>query len=69
MVDTEIKIRGLEALNQKLGLVDAERFVCLIQRERLDYTQWRQTLFENVSGEELSRQAVKFQQVKALSKK
>jgi hypothetical protein len=28
-VDTEIKMRGLDALTNSLGLVDAERFVLL----------------------------------------
>lgn len=57
-VDAEIKVRGFEVLTQQLGLVDAERFIALIQREKLDYTQWRQTLFAELSGEEISRQAM-----------
>ena len=60
MIDTEIKLRGFELLSQNMGLVDAERFICLIQRERFDYTKWRQTLFEGVSGEEISRRAMAF---------
>jgi hypothetical protein len=57
-VDTEIKMRGLDALTNSLGLVDAERFVFLLQRDRLDYTKWRETLFEGLSGEEISRRAM-----------
>jgi len=60
MMDTEIKLRGFELLSQNMGLVDAERFICLIQRERFDYTKWRQTLFEGTSGEEISRRAMAF---------
>jgi hypothetical protein len=60
MMDTEIKLRGFELLSQNMGLVDAERFICLIQRERFDYTKWRQTLFEGASGEEISRRAMAF---------
>lgn len=60
MIDTEIKLRGFELLSQNMGLVDAERFICLIQRERFDYTKWRQTLFEGTSGEEISRRAMVF---------
>jgi hypothetical protein len=57
-LDTEIKMRGLDALTNSLGLVDAERFVFLLQRDRLDYTRWRQDLFPGLSGEEISRRAM-----------
>jgi len=63
-VDSEIKMLGFEALAQRLGLVDAERFVALIQREKCDYTQWRQSLFTDMSGEEISRQAMEFKRRK-----
>lgn len=56
--DTELKIMGFEILSRHLGLVEAERFVALIQRERFDYTVWRETLFTELSGEEISRQAM-----------
>ena len=62
LVDMEIKVRGLDALTNSLGLVDAERFVFLLQRDRLDYTQWRQTLFPGLSGEEISRRAMEHTQ-------
>lgn len=62
MVDTEIKIRGFEALSGSLGLVDAERFVFLLHRDCLDYTQWRKKLFPGVSGEEISRRAMQYSQ-------
>jgi hypothetical protein len=45
-------------------LAEAERFIALIQREKFDYTQWRQNLFTELSGEEISRQAMAFQQRK-----
>ena len=66
-VDAEIKTLGFEVLTQHLGLVDAERFVTLIQREKFDYTQWRQTLFADMSGEEISRRAMEVQQQKPSS--
>lgn len=59
-VDTEIKIRGLEILNQHLGTIETERFVALIQREKFDYTKWREKLFEGLNGEEISQQAMDF---------
>ena len=63
-VDAEIKTLGFEVLTQRLGLVDAERFVTLIHREKFDYTTWRQGLFTDMSGEEISRRAMEFHQQK-----
>ena len=65
--DTEIKVRGFEILSKHLGLVDAERFLSLVQREKLDYTRWRQTLFADMSGEEISRLAMEFKKHKGSS--
>ncbi len=59
-VDTEIKVAGLEVLNKYLGLVETERFIALIQREKFDYTKWRQNLFIGLSGEEISKKAMEF---------
>ncbi len=61
MIDAEIKLRGFDLLSKSMGLVDAERFICLIQREKFDYTKWRQTLFDGMTGEEISRQAMVLQ--------
>lgn len=66
-MDAEIKVLGFEILAQHLGLVEAERFITLIQRERFDYTQWRQNLFADLGGEEISRRAMEWQQRKASS--
>jgi len=59
--DSEIKMLALEVLNKSLGIVEAERFVALIQRERFDYTKWRQDLFDELSGQEISERAMEFQ--------
>jgi hypothetical protein len=52
---------GMEILSQHLGIVETERFIALIQREKFDYTKWRQNLFTGLSGEEISKQAMKLQ--------
>ncbi|OGV70051.1 MAG: hypothetical protein A3K19_24910 [Lentisphaerae bacterium RIFOXYB12_FULL_65_16] len=62
MVDSELKLRGFELLSKAMGLVEAERFICLIQREKFDYTKWRQSLFAELSGEEISRRAMQRRQ-------
>lgn len=58
MTDTEIKLKGIEALIAALGEVQAERFVTLIMREPFDYTIWQRTLWSGKSVEEISRMAM-----------
>lgn len=56
--DTEVRVRGLRALVETLGPVDAERFITLILREPFDYTQWQRHLWTDKSVEELSQAAM-----------
>jgi len=67
ITDTEIKIKGLQILTRYLGDVEAERFITLIQRERFDYTRWRQhqDLDEALTLEEISRKAMQLREQKA----
>jgi len=58
ITDTEIKQQGIHILSQYLGDVEAERFISLIQRDRFDYTKWRQGLKEELRIEEISRNAM-----------
>ena len=58
--DTIIKRDGLEILKEKLGLVEMEKFISLINRENFDYTKWRENLFENMSIDELADKADNF---------
>jgi hypothetical protein len=55
--DTVIKNEGMEVLSKYLGLVEAERFIMLIQREPFDYTKWQENLFEDMTIEELAKKA------------
>jgi hypothetical protein len=57
--DSVVKAEGMEILLEKLGRVDAERFVSLLLREPFDYTQWRTNLNkEDISVRELSYRAM-----------
>jgi len=58
ITDTEIRLKGLKILAKYLGDVEAERFIALIQRERFDYTKWRQGLDEDLSIEDISKKAM-----------
>ena len=46
--DTLLRCEGMKVLAESLGMVEAERFVALIQREPFDYTEWRQGLFKDM---------------------
>jgi hypothetical protein len=60
ITDTEIKLRGMDALIEALGEVQAEKFIALIRREPFDYTEWQRTLWSDKSVEEISRMAMEF---------
>ena len=51
--DTLIRHDGMLALRERLGLVDAEKFIALVRREPFDYTEWQQTLWQDKSVDEL----------------
>ena len=55
--DTLIRRRGMEILLKNLGMVEAERFILLIQKEPFDYTQWQKDLFGDMSVEAISADA------------
>jgi hypothetical protein len=59
ITDTEVRVKGVQALTKSLGSVMAERFIALIQREPFDYTKWQRTLWEDLSIEEISAAAMK----------
>jgi len=59
MTDTEIKLKGYEVLRSQLGMVEMEKFISMIQLDKFDYTKWRVDLFQNLSGEEISKLAMK----------
>jgi len=56
--DTEVRIRGLRALVDALGAVEAERFVTLMLREPFDYTSWQGHLWAGKSVGEISKAAM-----------
>jgi hypothetical protein len=60
IIDSEIRIKGMKALIQELGETGAVRFITLIVREPFDYTQWQDKLWEDLSIEELSKQAMDY---------
>jgi hypothetical protein len=58
--EVDLRNKALAVLEERLGAVDALRFVALIRREPFDYEAWRNKAFANVSVADL------FEQMEAL---
>ncbi|WP_397404847.1 hypothetical protein [Phenylobacterium sp.] len=55
--ETEIRIKGMQALIGALGLVDAERFMAAASRDRFNYTEWRRLGLPSLGLRELADEA------------
>lgn len=64
LTDTEIKEKGFKILVEKLGDVDAEKFIRLIIKEPFDYTQWQSTLWKDETVEQVSEKAMQYRSKK-----
>jgi len=60
LTDTEIKRKGFKILVEKLGDVDAEKFISLINKEPFDYTQWQSSLWSDQTIEQVSEKAMNY---------
>ena len=60
MSDALIMEKGMRSLVENLGEVDAERFITRLIREPFDYTKWQRDLFDEMTIEEISAEAVKY---------
>ncbi|MCM1040403.1 MAG: hypothetical protein NC314_09670 [Roseburia sp.] len=56
----EIMNRGINCLIQQMGVVEAEKFISIINREKFDYTLWQRNLFDDMSLEEINKAAASF---------
>lgn len=59
MTNTVLINTGMKILIEKLGNVNAEKFISLIIGDTFDYTKWQINLFEGMSVEEISNEAMK----------
>ncbi len=58
---TEVMNRGMMCLIEKMGIVEAERFISIIIREKFDYTKWQRDYFDAKTPEEISNEASQFE--------
>jgi hypothetical protein len=62
MMNSQVLLnKGMECLADNLGLVEAQRFIALLNAEPFDYTEWRRgNLFKDMPVEELSHVAMAY---------
>lgn len=58
MNNTILVNTGMNLLIEKLGNVDAEKFISLLLKEPFDYTKWQRNMFEGMSINQISEQAM-----------
>ena len=56
----EIMDRGISCLIEQLGMIETERFISVLLREKSDYTKWRQRYFADVCSDEFHTAAVEY---------
>ena len=55
--ETELRLQGMRVLIDALGLVESERFLATINREKFDYTEWRKSGLPDLSIDEIAARA------------
>jgi hypothetical protein len=55
--DTEIRLKGIEALNRALGPSAALRFLTLLNRDRTDYVEISRRLYQGQTIDEIFERA------------
>lgn len=55
--DSEIRFKGMEALNNTLGPTAALRFLTLLHREHTDYVEISSRLYENQTIDDIFQSA------------
>ena len=59
--DEEIFEKGMKVLVDGIGDLEAEKFISLVNRNQLDYTEWRrENLFKGMSAKELNAAAIEY---------
>ena len=56
----EILDRRMRRLTDNMGVIEAERFVSALLRERFDYTEWRHDRFDGMGPDELHEAALAY---------
>ena len=60
LMETTIIEKGMRSLIDVLGIVDAERFIAIMNRKKQNYDEWRKDYFAKMSREEYERELFEF---------
>jgi hypothetical protein len=60
MNEAVLKQSAMRHLIDKFGVVETERFISLVIKEPIDYTEWRKDMYDNMSVRELSAKAMDY---------
>lgn len=55
-----IMTEAMNCLIEKMGIVETEIFISNIIKEPFDYTEWQRQHFDNISLEDINKQAVQY---------
>ena len=55
--EAEIRMKGMQALISALGLIEAERFLAAVSRDKFDYTEWRRIGLPDMTVEKIAAAA------------
>ena len=55
--EAEIRMKGMQALISALGLIEAERFLAAVSRDKFDYTEWRRKGLPDMTVEKIAAAA------------
>jgi hypothetical protein len=53
MNEAVLKQSGIQVLIENFGYVEAERFISLIKKEPVDYTEWRKKHYKGMTVEDI----------------
>ena len=53
--------KGMRSLIDAMGVVDAERFIAIMNREKTNYDDWRTSYFDKMTSEEYEQGLLDFE--------
>jgi hypothetical protein len=60
MNEAILKQSAMQHLIDKFGVVETERFISLVIKDPIDYTEWRKNMYGDMSVRELSAKAMAY---------
>ena len=57
----EIMNKGMKCLMEQMGVIEAERFISVIIREKFDYTKWQRDYFDAKTPTAIREEASQFE--------